>query len=76
MGNVDHEKQAAEAVAKARLLSFDLGIESAINSLGLDKEAVAKEAGAKDFREFTEWTLNYASALAKQAEQTEAAAQK
>ena len=70
MGNVEQEKQA-EAVAKTRLLAFDLGIESAINAMGLNKEAVAKKAGAKDFREFAEWTLDYASALAKQAEAAE-----
>lgn len=75
MGNAEQEKQA-EAVAKSRLLAFDLGIESAINAMGLNKEAVAKTAGAKDFREFSEWTLNYASALAEQTKQAEAAEKK
>lgn len=72
MGKTEQEKQAA--VAQQRLLSFDCGIESAVQAMGMDKEAVVKAAGARDFREFTEWTLNYAGALAKQAEEQAAKA--
>jgi hypothetical protein len=71
MGKTSQEKQA-ELIAKTRLLSFDLGVESAVASFGLEKEAVAKAAGARDFKEFTEWTLNAASAMAAQAEQQNA----
>jgi hypothetical protein len=66
MANEKNAELEKEAVAKARLLSFNCGIESCISSTGLEKAAVAKAAGARDFKEFTEWTLNVASAAAEQ----------
>lgn len=71
MTKAEQEKQA-EAVARQRLLSFDCGIESCITAFGLEKKAVAKAAGAKDFREFASWTLDVACAAAKQQEQAQA----
>jgi hypothetical protein len=64
MANVKKADLAKEAVAKDRLLSFNCGIESCIASAGLEKAALVKAAGAKDFKEFAEWTLNVASAAA------------
>jgi len=61
----EQEKQAAEN--KQRLTSFDAGVEDFLLSNGLDKEAVAKEAGAKNFEEFAGWALTLSSALSKQA---------
>jgi hypothetical protein len=69
MAKTAQEKKAElakEAENRMRLLSFDCGIESCIATNGLEKTAVAKHAGAKDFKEFAEWTLNVASAAAEQ----------
>ena len=71
MATVKKADLEKEAAAKARLLSFNCGIESCIATNGLEKAAVAKTAGARDFKEFAEWTLNVASAAAEQ--QAEAA---
>lgn len=67
MSQTEQEKQA-EAVNKDRLAAFDAGVANFFESNGMDKEAFAKEVGAKDFKELTGWTLNMASAVSAQAE--------
>lgn len=64
--SMEQEKQAA-AENKERLTAFDAGVASLLENTGMDKEAAAKQAGAKDFKEFASWTLDMASAVSEQA---------
>ena len=66
MANEKKAELAKEAAARARLLSFNCGIESCIASAGLEKIATATAAGARNFKEFAEWTLDVASTMAEQ----------